>query len=81
MSDLNVGGLFITTPSPAPLGTVLTVLLAVPEGQIRARSTVRSVNAEGMGVEFTDITKGDQARLQALVARLLASNATLPTEA
>lgn len=80
MSDLNLGGLFISTSNSAPLGTVLTLLLSVPEGEIRARSTVRSVNAEGMGVEFTEIAKADQARLQALVARLLTSNPALPTE-
>jgi len=80
VSDLNLGGLFISTSNPALLGTVLAILLSVPEGEIRARSTVRSVNAEGMGVEFTEIAKPDEARLQALVARLLASNPSLPTE-
>jgi PilZ domain len=80
VSDLNLGGLFIATPDPAPPGTVLTVLLSVPEGEIRGRSTVRSVSAEGMGVEFTEIAQADQARLQALVARLLASNSNLPAE-
>lgn len=80
VSDLNLGGLFISTEDPAPVGTVLTVLLSVPEGEIRGRSTVRSVNAEGMGVEFTEITQADRARLQALVARLLASDSHLPAE-
>jgi PilZ domain len=74
VSDLNLGGLFIVTPSPAPLGTVLTVLLSVPEGEIRGRSTVRNSTPEGMGVEFTEIAKADQVRLEALIARLLASN-------
>lgn len=80
VSDLNLGGLFISTPNPAPLGSVLTILLSVPEGEIRGRSTVRSVSAEGMGVEFTEIAKADRERLQALVARLLASNSDPPAE-
>ena len=80
VSDLNLGGLFISTEEPAPLGTVLTVLLSVPEGEIRGRSTVRSVSAEGMGVEFTEIAKADRERLQALVARLLASNSVPPAQ-
>lgn len=80
VSDLNLGGLFIATPDPAPLGTVLAVLLSVPEGEIRGRSTVRSVSAEGMGVEFTEIAAPDQARLHALMARLLAANPSQPTE-
>ena len=33
-----------------------------------------------MGVEFTEIAAADQARLQALVARLLASNSDPPAE-
>lgn len=73
--DLNLGGLFIATPTPAPLGTVVTILLSVPEGEIRSRSTVRNVTpGEGMGVEFRDMALQDQARLQALITRLLASN-------
>jgi Tfp pilus assembly protein PilZ len=73
--DLNLGGLFVATPTPAPTGTVVTILLSVPEGEIRARSTVRNVTpGAGMGVEFTEMTAQDQARLQALIARLLASN-------
>jgi PilZ domain len=81
VSDLNLGGLFIATREPAPLGTVLTVLLSVPEGEIRGRSTVRSASAEGMGVEITEIAPPDQARLQALIARLLAASPSVPTEA
>ena len=80
VSDLNFGGLFISTPTPAPLGAVLSVLLAVPEGEIRGRVTVRGANSEGMGVEFTNIAKTDQARLQALVTRLLASNTDVPKQ-
>ncbi|HEX4002628.1 MAG TPA: PilZ domain-containing protein [Candidatus Acidoferrales bacterium] len=73
VSDLNLGGLFIVTPNPAALGTEITVLLSVPEGEIRGRSTVRNATPEGMGVEFTEIAKADRARLQALITRLLAS--------
>ena len=80
VSDLNLGGLFISTPDPAPVGTVLTLLLSVPEGEIRGRAAVRGVNAEGMGVEFTEIAKVDQERLQSLVARLLAANSNPPAE-
>jgi hypothetical protein len=80
VNDLNFGGLFISTPDPAPLGAVLTVLLSVPEGEIRGKSTVRSASPEGMGVEFTEISKPDLARLQALVTRLLAANSDASKE-
>ena len=70
--DLNIGGMFIATPTPLPVGTDLPVLMSVPEGEIRGKATVRSVVAgEGMGVQFTEISAESQARLDTLVARLL----------
>jgi hypothetical protein len=70
--DLNVGGLFVATPSPAPVGTVISVLFSVPEGEIRGHATVRNVKAaEGMGVQFTAMGAQDTDRLRRLVARLL----------
>jgi len=75
--DLNVGGLFIATPTPLALGIVIPVLLSVPEGEIRGRATVRNVIAgEGMGVQFTEITAENQLRLEKLVARLLMAEST-----
>lgn len=72
--DLNIGGMFIATPTPLPLGTVLPVLMSVPEGEIRAKATVRNlVSGEGMGVQFTEVTLENQTRLEKLVARLLMS--------
>jgi hypothetical protein len=73
--DLNAGGLFIATPTPLALGTVLTLLLSVPEGEIRSRAVVRNiVPGEGMGVQFSDISAQDAARVDKLVARLLTAD-------
>ena len=70
--DLNAGGMFIATPAPLPEGTVLPVLMSVPEGEIRAKASVRNLlPGEGMGVQFTEISAENQARLERLVARLL----------
>jgi hypothetical protein len=70
--DLNVGGLFIATPTPLPVATVVPVLMSVPEGEIRGKATVRNViPGEGMGVQFTEISADNQTRLDKLVARLL----------
>lgn len=75
--DLNIGGLFIATPKPAALGAVITLLLTVPEGEIRSRAVVRNVVPnEGMGVQFTEMREQDAARLQSLITRLLASSVT-----
>jgi Tfp pilus assembly protein PilZ len=78
--DLNVGGLFIATPTPLALGAVVTVLLSVPEGEIRSRTTVRNIiPGEGMGVQFTEISAQDQARVDKLVARLLSAESSVPS--
>jgi Tfp pilus assembly protein PilZ len=69
--DLNIGGLFVTTDHPSALGTVISILLSVPEGEIRGRAAVRNLSAKGMGVEFIELREQDTARLQRLIARLL----------
>jgi hypothetical protein len=77
--DLNLGGLFIATPTPLALGSTVTILLSVPEGEIRSRATVRNiVPGEGMGVQFTEISHKDQLRVDKLVTRLLSVESSLP---
>ncbi|HTR46452.1 MAG TPA: PilZ domain-containing protein [Verrucomicrobiae bacterium] len=72
--DLNVGGLFIAAPDPLPPGTTVTILLSVPEGEIRSQAVVRNITpGEGMGIEFRDMSKADAERLDKLVTRLLRS--------
>jgi len=72
VKDLNIGGLFIVTPNPLPLGTAVTILLSVPEGEIRSSAIVRNtVSNEGMGVQLSEIGLTDNERLQKLVTRLL----------
>jgi PilZ domain len=73
--DLNVGGLFVATAFPPPEGSVVQILLSVPEGEIRSQAIVRNVMpGEGMGVEFKSMRSTDADRLERLVARLLRAN-------
>jgi Tfp pilus assembly protein PilZ len=77
--DLNRGGLFIATPHELPLGAVVTILLSVPEGEIRTRAVVRNATPkEGVGVEFTNMGPPDVARLDKLIARLMPASAGTP---
>lgn len=70
--DLNVGGFFVATTTPAPVGAVISILFSVPEGEIRGHATVRNLKGgEGMGVQFTAMGGQDTERLRRLVARLL----------
>jgi len=70
--DLNVGGLFINTPSPPPEGTIIQIVLSIPEGEIKSEAIVRNVTpSQGMGVAFKGMTQPDAVRLEELVTRLL----------
>ena len=45
-----MGGLFLHTPNPLPLGTVIELLLDLKTGEVRARAIVRdSAPGQGMG--------------------------------
>ncbi len=69
---VGLGGLFISTPEPPPLGSVLKLLFDLPGGEVRARAIVRHATpGEGMGVEFTFMGHEDRARLQQVLKRLL----------
>ncbi|HXN23117.1 MAG TPA: PilZ domain-containing protein [Candidatus Dormibacteraeota bacterium] len=69
--DLTICGLFISTPDPPAVGTIVKLLFVVPEGEIRTQSVVRnSIPNKGMGVEITAMRAEDRARLGKLVKRL-----------
>ena len=68
ISILALGGLFITTPKPPPVGETIRLIFEVPGGDVRARATVRdSQPGKGMGIEFTAMGPEARARLNQLV--------------
>jgi Tfp pilus assembly protein PilZ len=65
---LALGGLFITTPKPPPVGDAIHLIFEVPGGDVRARAIVRdSQQGKGMGVEFTAMGPEARARLNQLM--------------
>ena len=69
---IGMGGLFISTPSPAPVGTKLRLAFQVPGGNVQPEAIVRNVSpGQGMGVEFTRLELKEQLLLQNLMDRLL----------
>jgi hypothetical protein len=69
---VGLGGLFIVSSHPAPVGSTLRLLFEIPGGEVLATVTVRNVApGRGMGVEFTQIRPEDRARLDQLLRRLL----------
>lgn len=72
VQTIGMGGLFISTPNPPPVGTKLIMFFEVPGGSVRPDATVRNVApGKGMGVEFTRINLKDRVLLRNLLKRLL----------
>lgn len=65
---LALGGLFISTPKPPPVGDVIQLIFEVPGGDVRARAMIRdSQPGKGMGIEFTSMNTEARARLNRLM--------------
>ncbi len=72
VGTLGLGGLFIRTGEPQPIGERLQLVFEVPGGVVRAACIVRdSEDGRGMGVEFTSMNADARARLSHLLRRLL----------
>ncbi len=72
VSTLGLGGIFIRTGEPPPVGERLQLVFEVPGGVVRAACIVRdSQTGRGMGVEFTSMNPDARARLSHLLRRLL----------
>ena len=56
VGDFSVSGAFINTQDAVPVGTRLSVLFSLPEGEIQVQAIVRSSRPwGGMGVEFVSM--------------------------
>ena len=70
-SVLALGGLFISTPEPPPVGDFINLVLEIPGGEVRARALVcDSQPGKGMGIEFTVMGQEARARLSRLMKTL-----------
>ncbi len=73
-----MGGLFLHTPSPLPLGTVIELLFDLKSGEVRARATVRdSAPGKGMGVQFVQMQPADRARLNQFLSQYVSAEVKL----
>jgi PilZ domain len=72
LETLSLGGVFIHTPEPPPIGSTINILLDMQNGDVRARAIVRRVApSKGMGIEFISMTPEDRARLNQQLQQLL----------
>jgi len=71
VSDLSVGGLFLSTPVPQPVGVKAQLHFLVQEGNIRVEAEVRHLAPSGgIGLKFTAISDQDCPNLVALLNRI-----------
>jgi hypothetical protein len=69
---LALGGLFISTVRPPPVGDTIKLVFDLPGGSVRARALVRdSQPCKGMGIEFTAMGQEARARLNRLMKIIL----------
>jgi len=72
ISCVGLGGLYVHEHEPPPLGSVIQLLFETPNGQVRARATVRTAQpGHGMGLEFVQMRQEERARLARMVRQFL----------
>ena len=71
LADISSDGCYVQTDSPLDVNSRLSLLLRVQTVEIVAHGVVRvSIARTGMGVQFTEVSPSDSARLKALIAQL-----------
>lgn len=75
---IGMGGVFLYTSNPLPVGSVIEVLFELKTGDIRARASVRdSVPGKGMGLEFIQMQTDDRSRLNQFLSQYAREEADL----
>lgn len=71
---MGLGGLFICTASPPPIGEVIKLVFELPGGEVRARARVcDSRDGKGMGIQFVSMGYEARARLNQLLTTMMAT--------
>jgi CheY-like chemotaxis protein len=79
LTDLSLGGCYLTISSPFPVSTRVTLSMRAAELEFRTEGVVRVMHQDsGMGVEFTQTTPEHRALLERFLGRLTADRETLP---
>lgn len=69
--DLSLGGVFVPTADPPPVGTSVKLVIEISGRDIRARAIVRrSVSGVGMGIEFVAMGGEERGKLKRLLEGL-----------
>ena len=78
VENLALGGLFIRTKTPAPVGTMLQLVFNTPQGEVRVRAVVRNAVADGMGVAIVSMEPEHRGRLDCWLKTLVIREESAP---
>jgi CheY-like chemotaxis protein len=79
LTDLSLGGCYLTISSPFPVSTRVTLSMRAAELELKTEGVVRVMHPDkGMGVEFTQTTREHRLLLERFLSRLTADRETLP---
>ncbi|MGA9814067.1 MAG: PilZ domain-containing protein [Terriglobales bacterium] len=79
LTDLSLGGCYLDTVSPFPLGTRIILSMKVAGVGFRAEGVVLVMHSElGMGIQFTQTTDSQRNDLEKFIQALTNSNGALP---
>ena len=70
ITDISLGGLFIVTQAPQPVGVTFTARLLLDPPLILSCEVCRVLLGKGMGTAFTEVSETDRIRLEKLLAWL-----------
>ena len=77
LESIALGGLFIRTPNPPPVRSLVKLLIELPIGDVNAQAIVRRVAPSmGMGVEIIAMTQESRAMLRRVLKPLLPEEAS-----
>jgi hypothetical protein len=70
--DLSLEGVFVCDPDPLPVGSEVMFTLRAGHQEITLQGIVRhSLDQEGMGIQFTELTPVSKRRLRIHIASLV----------
>jgi CheY-like chemotaxis protein len=69
LSDISIGGCYVESPQPFPIGTMVDIKVRTEAFRVQVRGTVQSSHPGfGMGVEFTLRTPDQKKQVEQLIA-------------
>ena len=79
LTDLSLSACYLQTESPFPIRTRLTLMMKVSDLQLQIQGIVRVMHpGTGMGVEFTQHTSAERAKVEEFIRTLVNTSGAVP---